>query len=146
MENWLLLFGSERHGVERVTYSVGKGSWKQLLLGLVPGATYRLSIDGVDKGLLLATNKGCLQFRSEGAGSYDVFRTTDSQAPLPPDDIVNDGGGPTPDDPTDLPPAPEDPDDEHTVDTGSDAILPPDDFRPPNGPDLTPTGLPAGAG
>ena len=80
--NWVVLFGASRAGTASTSYSVGDGSWKHLLAGMVPNGTYRVSIDGAVQGNVEASDRGTIRFDSEGGGRLEVVRVA-AGAPAP---------------------------------------------------------------
>ena len=61
-----------------VGYAVPKGAWKHLLVGLVPNATYEVTMDGNSLGRVNASDKGSLRFDSQGAAKVKVTRVADA--------------------------------------------------------------------
>ncbi len=78
IENWVVLFGTSRRGTMDVGYAVPKGAWKHLLVGLVPNATYEVSMNGDSPGRVNASDKGSLRFDSQGVAKVQVTRVADA--------------------------------------------------------------------
>ena len=78
VENWAVLFGTNRRGTMDVGYAVPKGAWKHLLVGLVPNATYEVTVGGASLGQVNASDKGSLRFDSQGAAKVQATRVADA--------------------------------------------------------------------
>ncbi|MBI4602226.1 MAG: heparinase II/III family protein [Planctomycetes bacterium] len=74
VEDWVVLFGTRKGGVASVRYSVARGSWRCLLLGMAPLAGYDLIVDGAHAGTVAASDKGTVQLDLEGPFTIELVR------------------------------------------------------------------------
>ena len=122
VENWTLMFGERRTGLEELTYTTSPASPNHVVLGLAPNALYEISLDKHVTGSMPASSKGVLRFDAPGASEIHlVRRTAPAMNPVP----AAEQPAPPADPPAAEPVAPANPDVASAP--PEDAVAPPED-------------------